>query len=82
MYLIEDIVGAVDHYKAAIALNPKKAESHYNLGNALCVKADYPAAIAAYQQALELDPRNAPALYNLGNAYYMVNRFEEAVRVY
>jgi tetratricopeptide (TPR) repeat protein len=49
LYLIEDIATAIDHYKQAISLNPKKAESHYNLGNALCVKAEYPAAIAAYQ---------------------------------
>jgi tetratricopeptide (TPR) repeat protein len=31
---------------------------------------------------LEIDPKNAPALYNLGNAYYMINQFNEAIRVY
>lgn len=29
-----------------------------------------------------MDPKNAPALYNLGNAYYMLNRFEDAIKVY
>jgi tetratricopeptide (TPR) repeat protein len=29
-------------------LNPKKAESYYNLGNALCVKNEYPNAIVSY----------------------------------
>ena len=75
MYLIESIEEAVSHYRSAIALNPKKAESYYNLGNALCVKNDYHNAINSYLQALDLDPKNAPALYNLGNAYYMLNQF-------
>ena len=45
LYLVEQIEDAVYHYKAAIKLNPKKAESFYNLGNALCVKSDYEEAI-------------------------------------
>ena len=70
---------AIEHYQQAIKLNPKKPESFYNLGNALCVKAEYDAAIEAYSQAIELDPKNAPAYYNLGNALYMLNKFEESV---
>jgi tetratricopeptide (TPR) repeat protein len=48
LYLIEKINDAIKHYKRAIELNPKKAESFYNLGNAFCVKNDYAAAIQAY----------------------------------
>ena len=48
MYLNENIDEAVKHYKAAIELNPKKPESYYNLGNALCVKNDYVNSIVAY----------------------------------
>ena len=46
------------------------------------MKNDYSNAISSYLQALDLDPKNAPALYNIGNAYYMMNRYEEAIRVY
>jgi len=70
------------HYEQAIKLNPKKPESYYNLGNALCVKNEYQNAINSYQNALELDANNAPALYNLGNALYMMNKYEEAVVSY
>ena len=45
IYLNEVIDEAIKHYKAAIALNPKKPESFYNLGNALCVKSDYDNAV-------------------------------------
>ncbi len=48
LYLMESIDDAVNHYKSAIALNPKKSESFYNLGNALCVKNDYPQAVSSY----------------------------------
>ena len=66
---------AINHYQRAISINPKKSESFYNLGNALCVKADYENAINAYTSAIDLDPKNAPAFYNLGNALYMLNKF-------
>lgn len=73
--MIESVDEAIKHYELAIKLNPKKPESYYNLGNALCVKAEYDSAIDAYSQAIDLDPKNAPAFYNLGNALYMLNKF-------
>ena len=48
LYLIEQVDTAIGHYQRAIQINPKKPESFYNLGNALCVKADYENAITAY----------------------------------
>jgi tetratricopeptide (TPR) repeat protein len=45
---VEKVDDAIVHYQRAITLNPKKPESFYNLGNALCVKADYENAIQAY----------------------------------
>jgi len=48
LYLIEKIDDAITHYQAAIKLNPKKAESFYNLGNAQCVKNEYNEAIKSY----------------------------------
>lgn len=41
LYLNEVIDEAIKHYKSAIHLNPKKPESYYNLGNALCVQSEY-----------------------------------------
>jgi tetratricopeptide (TPR) repeat protein len=48
LYLIESIEEAIMHYEQAIKLNPKKPESYYNLGNALCVKNEYQNAINSY----------------------------------
>jgi tetratricopeptide (TPR) repeat protein len=48
LYLVEKIEDAIHHYRCAIKLNPKKSESFYNLGNALCVKNDYAEAIISY----------------------------------
>lgn len=74
--MIEETDNAIYHYKIAIELNPSKPESYYNLGNALCIKAEFDKAIYNYKKTIDLDDKNAPAFYNLGNAYYMINKYE------
>jgi len=45
LYMVDNVDSAIVHYQAAIKLNPKKPESFYNLGNALCVKGAYDKAV-------------------------------------
>ena len=59
-----DLVGAVDAYERAQALDPDPTVG-FNLGLALDTLGRPRAAIAAYQAALALDPRLSDAHYNL-----------------
>ena len=43
--MVKQIDDAIDNYKKALELNPKKVECFYNLGNSYCNKNDYEDAI-------------------------------------
>jgi tetratricopeptide (TPR) repeat protein len=64
------VEGAIACYRKAIALDPRNASAHANLGNALADKGEVEGAIACYRKAIALDPKLALAHYNLGNALY------------
>ena len=66
----------------AIELNPNDAVSHAALGGVL-VFAGYPEeAVRQFEIAARLDPgMNLVRLYPSGWAYYLVGRYEDAVRV-
>jgi hypothetical protein len=66
----------------AIALNPKDAAYHGNLGNALRNGGKLDAAIAAQRRALTLRPDFPDAHCNLGNALKDKGELEEAIRCY
>jgi superkiller protein 3 len=70
---------AIPCFKKAIALNPKLAVAHNNLGHALNGKGQMEEAIACYQKAIELDPKYAPAQYSLGLVLYRKGKMEEAI---
>jgi tetratricopeptide (TPR) repeat protein len=55
--------------KNSIALDPKLAESHLQLGNLYSDQGKYADAIPEYVRALELDPDLGDAHYRLGQAY-------------
>ena len=59
---------AIACYRKAIELDPKYAEAHYNLGNALKHKGQLDEAIACYKKAIELDPKFAAAQTQLASA--------------
>src|SRR5258706_3478866 len=56
---------AVSCFRRAIALAPRSAVAHYNLGNALRFDEQIDAAVAAYRQALALQPELIQAHCNL-----------------
>jgi tetratricopeptide (TPR) repeat protein len=55
--------------KSAVALNPKFAEAHLQLGNLYSDQNHFAAAIPEYQRAGELNPDLSDVYYRLGQAY-------------
>jgi protein O-GlcNAc transferase len=69
----------VELIKRAIRLNPKVAEAHNNLGNALMDLKRPAEALASYDRAVALKPDFAAAHNNRGNALMDLQRHEEAI---
>src|SRR6185503_10492042 len=46
----------IDQYRKALALDPKLAQAHFNLGACLSMGADVPAALASFREAARLQP--------------------------
>src|SRR3954467_6863542 len=74
-----DYVGAIETYKAALAIDPKGVDARSNLGAAYVHLGQFEDAIAQYKAALEIDPGNATVRMNLALAYYKSARPNEAV---
>jgi tetratricopeptide (TPR) repeat protein len=62
------------HLKQAIALDPRLARAHFELGVLYADARRYPEAIAALEEAVRLEPSMAPAHYRLGQAYRRTGR--------
>jgi tetratricopeptide (TPR) repeat protein len=74
-----DVLGAIDNYKAALAIMPDRADALSNLGAAYVKLGQYDEAIAQYQTALKSDPLNSTVRLNLALAYYKSTRLAEAI---
>ena len=74
-----DYVGAIETYKAALAIDPKRVDALSNLGAAYVHLGQFEDAIAQYKTALAIDPGNATVRMNLGLAYYKSARPNEAI---
>jgi tetratricopeptide (TPR) repeat protein len=74
-----DILGAIDAYKAALALNPARADALSNLGAAYVRLGHYDEAIKQYEAALQSDALNNAVRLNLALAYYKSARPNEAI---
>jgi tetratricopeptide (TPR) repeat protein len=77
-----DLAGAIAEFHKALALDPKHAPAHNNLGIALATKGDLAGAIAECKKAIALDPKFAPAHYNLGNALTAKGDLAGAIAAY
>lgn len=73
-----DILGAIDAYKAALAIEPGRADALSNLGAAYVRLGQFEDAIAQYEAALKADPVNSAIRLNLALAYYKSARPNEA----
>jgi tetratricopeptide (TPR) repeat protein len=60
--------------KKSLALDPKSAEAHLQLGNLYSGQAKFAEAIPEYETARKLDPNLADVRYRLGQAYVRAGR--------
>jgi tetratricopeptide (TPR) repeat protein len=74
-----DYVGAIETYKAALTIDPKRVDARSNLGAAYVHLGQFEDAIAEYRTALAIDASNATVRMNLALAYYKSARPNEAV---
>jgi tetratricopeptide (TPR) repeat protein len=74
-----DILGAIDSYKAALAIAPDRGDALSNLGAAYVRLGQFDDAIAQYNRALKNDPTNTSIRLNLALAYYKSARPQLAV---
>jgi tetratricopeptide (TPR) repeat protein len=74
-----DILGAVDSYKAVLALAPDRADALSNLGAAYVRLGQFDDAIAQYSRAVKADPANNAIRLNLALAYYKSARPQLAI---
>src|ERR1017187_9798363 len=70
---------AAAEWRKAVAINPKEASNHYNLGAALFDAGRVEEAIAQYNQALDLSPEYAEAHTNLAAALARNGRLDDAI---
>ena len=73
-----DTVGAAEHYRRAIALQPDYAPAYNNLGVMQRASGNLEDAITTYRQALALKGDYPDAHYNLANALLAKNLPQEA----
>jgi predicted O-linked N-acetylglucosamine transferase (SPINDLY family) len=70
---------AVPILARAIAVEPRSAEAHSNLGQSLFKLKRYEEARAAYEKAIALKPIFAMALTNLGNTLMHLRLFDQSI---
>ncbi len=68
--------------RRTVELMPEDAESHHNLGAALCDRGQWAEALSSLQQALRIQPDNAAALIDAANATRALGRPRDAVPFY
>ena len=73
---------ALAEYRAALKLNPDRAETHNNLANLLDDTGHPDEALAEYQEALRINPNHVAAHNNLGTLLVEQCRFDEAMKQY
>ena len=73
---------AVDCFNRSVILNPKDANTYYNLGVALVSRGEGDAAIENFRKAITIKPDYALAYYDLGNALSKRGNLDAAIDIY
>ena len=73
------MLGAIDTYKAALAILPDRADALSNLGAAYVRLGQFDDAMQQYEAALKSDPMNNAVRLNLALAYYKSARPNQAI---
>ena len=79
---LTDIDQAKEAYERVIALNPRHADAHVNLGRLLHEQKAPAAAEKHYRAALDTDPDHETAAFNLGVALEDLGRYTDAIEAY
>src|SRR6188472_2117591 len=74
-----ELLGAIDTYKAALAITPDRADALSNLGAAYVRLGQYDDGIKQYEAAIKADPVNTAFRMNLALAYYKSARPNDAL---
>ena len=74
--------GGVEWITKSIAVEPRAAPPHNNLGVALAALGRFEEALEAYAAAIAIQPDHVDALNNRGNALCELNRQGEAISCY
>ena len=80
--LLEDYTDADKWLTLSLRMDPRSADTWYNLGRSQYTQNRFADAAACYQKALLLSPRSVKAENNLGLAYEGLNRAQEAELAY
>lgn len=73
---------AIDHFSAALRLQPNYDDAYFNRGGAYDRLGQYQRAIEDYTQVIRLQPQKADAYSNRGASCYKLNHFMEAIQDY
>ena len=82
LYVHGKLDEAAKAFRAALAINPRSAETHYALGNVLAAQGDAAAAEAELRAAVAGDPKMAEGWNKLGIVLQKANRRPEALSAY
>jgi tetratricopeptide (TPR) repeat protein/TolB-like protein/predicted Ser/Thr protein kinase len=80
LYLAGRYQEAVDAYRKATELQPRRPDAYTNLGAAYHMLGDVKQAIGNYEHAVSLGAGDAQAFGNLAVSYFFSGRFEDALR--
>lgn len=85
--ITQAIQAAISEAKAAVTLNPQKAQNWENLATIyrniiLVIQGADSWTVSSYQRAIVLDPQNPIYRLNLGGVYYQLGNFDEAVKLF
>jgi tetratricopeptide (TPR) repeat protein len=78
----ESLQAALEHFRKAVALQPRFAEAHFSMGNVLYRQGKVDEAILSFRKAIEVDPNHARACNNLASLLGTKGEKEEPSRLY
>ena len=78
----ESLEAALEHFRKAIKIQPRFAEAHFSIGNALYRQGKVDDAIASFRQAIASDPKHARACNNLASLLGTKGEKDEPMRLY
>ncbi len=74
-----DYLEALDHFRAAVDLQPDNPDAQFYLGLTLSRIGEFESAIVALEKALQLAPAKRYIHHHLGLAYFFAKRYEDAL---